>query len=248
MRLAILIKGLFLSIVAACQPWTIAVSAVLAGVLTGVTLDFLSAVKTRRNTLSETGLAAAVKVLLLDHRRWGAQIVHLGIAAIILGIAGSSLYSLDRTESLAAGQAAQVGAYTVQYQGLDEVTRANHEAVVATVLVTDAHHNTVTLHPERRFYAKDADPNQSVSEVAIRFGLSGDVYLNLAGWDNDGQLATLQVIINPLVDWIWIGGGVLALGAILCMIPRRAPKLVPAAAPQPVAVAWRRRKLAASPA
>jgi cytochrome c-type biogenesis protein CcmF len=36
---------------------------------------------------------------------------------------------------------------------------------------------------------------------------------------NDGSTATLRVIIEPLVPWIWLGGGIICLGALVSLWP-----------------------------
>lgn len=47
-----------------------------------------------------------------------------------------------------------------------------------------------------------------------------DVYVTLEGWDQGGQTTAIQVIVNPLVSWIWTGGVVLTLGTLLCLAPK----------------------------
>jgi cytochrome c-type biogenesis protein CcmF len=42
----------------------------------------------------------------------------------------------------------------------------------------------------------------------------------LAGLDADG-LAAFQVLINPLVIWLWIGGVVLLAGTLIAAWPAR---------------------------
>ncbi|HWP39884.1 MAG TPA: hypothetical protein VNL70_03080, partial [Tepidisphaeraceae bacterium] len=37
--------------------------------------------------------------------------------------------------------------------------------------------------------------------------------------------------VNPLVSWIWTGGVVLAVGGVICLLPRLLPQ--PAAVPTP---------------
>jgi hypothetical protein len=37
---------------------------------------------------------------------------------------------------------------------------------------------------------------------------------------SDGSTATLRVLIEPMVMWIWIGGGVACLGALIALWPR----------------------------
>jgi cytochrome c-type biogenesis protein CcmF len=37
----------------------------------------------------------------------------------------------------------------------------------------------------------------------------------LIGWDNSGTSATFKVYINPLINWVWIGGIVMILGTMI---------------------------------
>ena len=46
---------------------------------------------------------------------------------------------------------------------------------------------------------------EPTTEVAIRRGLAEDLYVVLAGFDVQNQSATLHVVVNPLVNWIWAG-------------------------------------------
>jgi cytochrome c-type biogenesis protein CcmF len=55
--------------------------------------------------------------------------------------------------------------------------------------------------------------------VAIRSTLKEDLYVVLAGYEED--IATFKVLVTPLVIWIWIGGTVMALGTIFAMLPDR---------------------------
>ncbi len=57
--------------------------------------------------------------------------------------------------------------------------------------------------------------------MAIRRGLAEDLYIVLAGFDVERQSATLHVVVNPLVNWIWLGFGVLAFGTIIALLPEQ---------------------------
>ena len=52
--------------------------------------------------------------------------------------------------------------------------------------------------------------------------LRDDVYLALidAPADPGGEIR-LRVIVEPLVVWLWIGGGVIAFGSVLAAFPGR---------------------------
>jgi cytochrome c-type biogenesis protein CcmF len=41
-----------------------------------------------------------------------------------------------------------------------------------------------------------------------------------AGMTDDNK-ATVQIYLNPLVRWVWIGGIVMFLGSILTMVPNK---------------------------
>jgi cytochrome c-type biogenesis protein CcmF len=51
------------------------------------------------------------------------------------------------------------------------------------------------------------------------------VYVTLAASDGRGGV-TIQAIVNPLVSWIWTGGVILTIGAIIGLVPRLIPVAV----------------------
>jgi cytochrome c-type biogenesis protein CcmF len=89
------------------------------------------------------------------------------------------------------------------------------------------------LRPARWFFNKHED--EPTTEVAIRRAPAEDLYVVLASYDASTQAATYAVTINPLVNWIWIGFGVIALGTGLALLPETvftfAASKVPATVP-----------------
>ncbi len=73
------------------------------------------------------------------------------------------------------------------------------------------------MEPARWFFKKREE--EPTTEVAIRRGLAEDLYVVLAGYDAAAQTATYTVTINPLVNWIWLGFGILALGTLIALLP-----------------------------
>ena len=61
--------------------------------------------------------------------------------------------------------------------------------------------------------------------MAIRRGLVEDLYIVLNGIDKGGQLVNLKIVVNPLVNWIWLGFILLALGTVVAYLPDRAYQL-----------------------
>jgi hypothetical protein len=48
--------------------------------------------------------------------------------------------------------------------------------------------------------------------------------------------ATIQVFVNPMVGFIWLGGMVMGLGGITALLPAARRRRAPVAAPHPIAL------------
>jgi cytochrome c-type biogenesis protein CcmF len=217
------------------RPWqalaavAIAVSAVLC-----IALDFGAAVLARRGATRENPLAAAAGLLAASHRRYGAQLAHLGAAMLMIGVVGSSLFTSKETIELKPGQSAQVGRYTLTLSAVGEDRQVNFTALDAALALSVPDHADPlrVLHPQVRTYDKYAD--QPKREVALDGSWLRDVYVVLAGFTPADQTAVFEVTLNPLVVWVWIGALVGILGGVICLLPRLLPlpQTQPVAAPE----------------
>jgi len=108
-----------------------------------------------------------------------------------------------------------VGGYTLVHEGVvAETTPAKHRVAV-TVGVYRAGRRLATLFPQKNLHW---NIEQWVTEVAVRTSLKEDLYIVLAGVADDGSVA-LQVLINPLIVWLWLGGGLLLVGTTVAIWP-----------------------------
>src|SRR3989304_2788484 len=73
------------------------------------------------------------------------------------------------------------------------------------------------MKPQKFFHRSFEQP---VTEVAIHTTALEDLYIILAGWQDDGT-AAFTVLVNPLVIWLWVGGGIFLLGGIIAFWPER---------------------------
>ena len=71
-----------------------------------------------------------------------------------------------------------------------------------------------------KFYdpRQSVDQRQWVTEVGIRSSVTEDLYIVLISWDTD-QSAAFQLMVNPLIMWMWVGGGILVLGGLFAFWP-----------------------------
>ena len=72
------------------------------------------------------------------------------------------------------------------------------------------------MFPAKLFYKK---PQQPATHVAIRTTPLYDLYVVLAGIDEQSGMVTFQVFLTPLVFWLWAGGLVMVFGTVITMWP-----------------------------
>jgi cytochrome c biogenesis factor len=46
-----------------------------------------------------------------------------------------------------------------------------------------------------------------------------DLYLILAGIDNEGKSASMKVFVNPLQVWLWYGAMIMIVGSVVVALP-----------------------------
>jgi cytochrome c-type biogenesis protein CcmF len=159
--------------------------------------------------------ATLVQSRQINWRACGARMVHLGVALVFVGIAGSGGYDVDRQMSLFPAQREQVGAYEIVYEFLESGRGPNFTAMRAVVSVYHQSRLVARLKPAQAVYHADG---KAVSEAAIRRTLGSDVYLALTDVDAAGRMILLRVMIKPLVNWIWIGSTLMVIGAAAGML------------------------------
>ena len=205
--------------------WTVMSAGIVAFVFICIGQDMvLTATARWRNGTS--GIFTATARSVRDNmRRYGGQMAHLGMAMIVVGVAGSSMYGTEKDMTLSPGQSDSLGKYTVRYDAFENSNHANYVAQKAVITVTRPNGEELVLYPQKRRYFKPPTRN-TTSEVAIHSNLSEDIYLILNNWwhAEDDELGTteirikLKAITKPLLVWIWIGGIALAVGASVCLL------------------------------
>jgi cytochrome c-type biogenesis protein CcmF len=172
---------------------------------------------------AENYLKAFWGLIWANRPRYGGYIVHIGIVILAIGVVGSSLYDVEKEATLRPGETMTINNYSLTYKNMDFYETQSKAVVTATLSVYNDGKLIGRLTPEKYFHRSY---EQAVTEVAIRSTLLEDLYVILIGWDEDGATA-FKVLINPLVNWIWIGGMVVVLGGLLAFWPERRKLLAP---------------------
>ena len=188
------------------------------------------------------------KPSLLDiYRTVGAHGVHIGLLMIIIGVAFSGPYQTQHSLSLSkANPTATVssfvpakgtiqnifgsflplaGSYTINLQAVTEgqsVATFNnvphYQFIKAKLAVFKGNSFVGLLEPQMRVYSSNSE--MPYREVATIFGMGNELYATLNEVDPSGKI-NVSVNVNPLVNWLWIGGTIMCLFPFVALYRKR---------------------------
>jgi cytochrome c-type biogenesis protein CcmF len=152
-----------------------------------------------------------------NRRRYGGFLAHLGIITVAAAITASSSFRFEREATLKPGQLMPIqGDLSVRFKGMWQKDEPQRQVIGADVDILRGTTVIGALDPRMNFYRTQEQP---VPTPSVRSRPTGDVYINLMAFTEDGKSATLRVIVEPFVPWIWLGGLIVALGAVLSAWP-----------------------------
>jgi len=193
--------------------------ALAAFVAATVVQEFARGIHARRTLHGESAGTALANLVRRNGRRYGGYIVHLGIVLVALAVATSQSRTVEIERTVRAGEHFEVAGYTVAYSGLRTVDEPQRDLLVADLAITGNAADT-HLRPALVFFP---NATQAVGSPGISAGLGDDVYTILVAYDTTARSwATIRVLVIPLVSWLWLGGGVVGLGAVIAALPQPA--------------------------
>jgi cytochrome c-type biogenesis protein CcmF len=186
-----------------------------AFVAASIVAEFVKGAWTRMKTSKENFFAALYNLTMRNTRRYGGYIVHFGIVLIFVGFAGQA-FRFETQGLMSPGDLLRAKDYMFRCESIDTGQKANYEFETVALSVTKDGHALTVMHPQRRFYIAEQQP---LSHVALHSTLAQDLYVVMEGQDPGTGKAIIHVIINPLVQWVWIGGMIVLLGTLLALVP-----------------------------
>ena len=207
-----------LLIVFGVRQFTPLLAATIAAFALIVTLqDYLRGVSVHRKTHNRSFLRALGSLPLIRGRRYGGYLVHFGVLLFLIGIIGSSAFSHEETATLKKGDPITIGAYDLIFQGIERQIKIDRAIDAAGFSLMKNGRGIGGIAAEKHLFQNF----QPATEVGIRSTLREDIYVILGDYDLNTQEATVSVLINPLVMWIWIGAGIMVLGTVIAALPNR---------------------------
>jgi cytochrome c-type biogenesis protein CcmF len=157
-------------------------------------------------------------------------LAHFGVAVFVIGVTVVNGFEVEQDLRMEPGQSAEIAGMRVRFDGVREVRGPNYIAARGTLVLSRGDRQLAILHPERRNYLVTRMP---MTETAIDRGFTRDLYVSL-GEPLGGTAWSVRVYYKPLVNWIWGGCALMALGGLLAVLDRRYRAKARAAAPSPL--------------
>jgi cytochrome c-type biogenesis protein CcmF len=172
-----------------------------------------------------------LRTLARGRRRYAGLTVHIGLALLAIGITASSNLAEQTQVTLRTGQSTVFADRTLRYAGLETDQQAQRTVLTARVDVS----GSGPLTPRMNLYPAATEP---IGSPSIHRGVLRDLYASVISLQDDGNSATFRFYRNPGINWLWIGGAVMALGGAAAAWPARRRR-----AEEATVAAERRRQL-----
>jgi cytochrome c-type biogenesis protein CcmF len=188
-----------------------------AFVLTAIAVEWVRGTRARRVLDRGSWVAAFASLVAHNRRRYGGYVVHAAVALLAIGIAGSSLYGASSERRLKPGASIAARGYALRYLGTTFRPGANHDELRAVFAVSRDGKADGLVAAGRNNYHAEAFFG---SAVAIRTDWlrMEDLFVVANSFTVDGAV-DVKVIVNPMVDLIWIAGIVFLLGSLVALWP-----------------------------
>ena len=145
---------------------------------------------------------------------FGMILAHCGVAIATMGAVMSSYFGSELGVRLAPQQSQQLGQFEFYYDRFSNEIGPNFTAEVAFFSVSEQGKPYAQIVPERRYYDVRT---MTMSEVGLDAGFWGDLYIVMGDNLGKGEF-TFRLHYKPLIRWLWLGGILMALGALCSAI------------------------------
>jgi cytochrome c-type biogenesis protein CcmF len=186
-----------------------------AGVITAIASEFLRGAGVVRTQTGKNLFASTILLVRRNTRRYGGYLVHFGIVVMFIGIAGGA-FNQSHEQEMGFGDEMRMGPYRLVCQSFTQDSNPNFDTEYALLDVYKNGKKITQLAPEKRFYQAS---QQTSTVVANHSTLQTDLYVIYEGKNPDTDKPIIKVFLNPLMNWIWIGVGIVVLGTLVALVP-----------------------------
>jgi cytochrome c-type biogenesis protein CcmF len=192
--------------------WDISIGAAL-GLALGVWLVIGAAWELKRRAITPG------RIFRLPPRVWGMTLAHMGLGLFVIGAVVETTGRYETTVALAEGGSGTVAGWTLTLDQVRAIEGPNWYADRAQLTATRGSAKAI-MTPMKRYYPAAQMPT---TETAIHKTGTGDLYAALGEQRMvDGAPRwVFRVYYNPMIDLLYFGVILMALGGAFSLWPRR---------------------------
>jgi cytochrome c-type biogenesis protein CcmF len=187
--------------------------------LTTIVREFVIGTRARRSATGAGWARSATTLVGRNRRRYGGYLVHVGVVMLTLGVIGSAMFGATKQKALRAGETVAIGDYTLRLDRSYIRVAANALQLRAQLAVFRGGARIGTVVAGKNRYVVEGETS---NEAAIRtdWRRAEDLFVIAEQFDANGTV-WVKVLVNPLVDLIWLSGGIFLLGSLVTLWPQR---------------------------
>jgi cytochrome c-type biogenesis protein CcmF len=146
----------------------------------------------------------------------GMLLAHIGIGVFILGATVTTQLGVEKDIKMDINESINIEGYQFTFKEIETFSEQNYQGYKGHIEVYAGNEIIADLRPEKRQYTT----GMPMTEAAIDPSLYRDIYVAL-GESLEGSSWSFRIYYKPLVRCIWLGGILIALGALLAAFDRR---------------------------
>jgi cytochrome c-type biogenesis protein CcmF len=206
--------------------------------------EYWRGMRARHKQSGENYFTAFTHLVARNRRRYGGYMIHLGVLVMGIGVIGSINYQIETQRSLAPGGQMQIGPYTITYERALTcdpssgqmsadcaewyTERGRDIAIVAGYMTIEkAGQAPVRVAPYREIFLNGTG---ELTPPGVLSTIGEDLYLLFLG--EQSGFGTIKAYINPLIQFLWIGGIILVVGTLVAMWPAATARRQTVAVPE----------------
>ncbi|MCB1391983.1 heme lyase CcmF/NrfE family subunit [Nitrobacter sp.] len=153
----------------------------------------------------------------LPRSAWGTVFAHAGLGVALIGIVCETTWNTEYITSMKTNDVAQVGGYSLTFEGTTQQQRSNYREDIARFTVSRNGQPIAVMTPSKRNFTTRA---ASTTEAALLTRGVSQLYISLGDASADGSIA-VRIYHKPMVLLIWFGPVLMAFGGVLSLSDRR---------------------------
>src|SRR5699024_1349184 len=169
---------------------------------------------------------AALRQLVLATRRQGlrgllgrtnaSMIVHLGVIMIDVALAASGAYDSERDPRMCVdAESGWPSTLTVDGHEITYLGDSVEPSGAATEIRTSFRVDGAVYTPALQQFPQGS---QTIGRPTVKNTPTSSIMLSITDPPGDDSVA-VKIIVQPLIEWLWIGGAVTAAGSLLARFP-----------------------------